>query len=72
MVVKVLNLIMDDNRLERLEADVRYIKDKLNNGVTLDIGTGIIIVVLVILASGIAFMVFDMWDTLDSIKRILK
>ena len=63
---------MDSNRLRRLEADVRDIKNKLNEGVTLDIGTGIIIVILVMLASGIAYMVFDMWETLDSIKKILK
>tara|TARA_A100000164_G_scaffold130400_1_gene115577 strand:- start:869 stop:1060 length:192 start_codon:yes stop_codon:yes gene_type:complete len=62
---------MDSNRLRRLEADVRDIKNKLNEGVTLDIGTGIIIVILVMLASGIAYMVFDMWETLDSIKKIL-
>ena len=55
-----------------MEADVRDIKNKLNEGVTLDIGTGIIIVILVMLASGIAYMVFDMWETLDSIKKILK
>ena len=63
---------MDSNRLRRLEADVRDIKNKLNEGVTLDIGTGIIIVILVMLASAIAYMVFDMWETLDSIKKILK
>ena len=63
---------MDSNRLRRLEADVRDIKNKLNEGVTLDIGTGIIIVILVMLASGIAYIVFDMWETLDSIKKILK
>tara|TARA_Y200000002_G_scaffold77538_1_gene61079 strand:+ start:393 stop:584 length:192 start_codon:yes stop_codon:yes gene_type:complete len=63
---------MDSNRLRRLEADVRDIKNKLNEGVTLDIGTGIIIVILVMLASGIAYMVFDMWETLDSIKKNLK
>jgi len=63
---------MDSNRLRRLEADVRDIKNKLNEGVTLDIGTGIIIVILVMLASGIAYMVFDMWETLDSIKKFLK
>ena len=63
---------MDSNRLRRLEADVRDIKNKLNEGVTLDIGTGIIIVILVMLASGIAYMVFDMWETLDSIEKILK
>tara|TARA_B100000131_G_C17618790_1_gene410898 strand:+ start:183 stop:374 length:192 start_codon:yes stop_codon:yes gene_type:complete len=62
---------MDNNRLRRLEADVRDIKNKLNNGVTLDIGTGIIIVVLVMLASSIAYMVFDMRETLDTIKKIL-
>ena len=62
---------MDNNRLRRLEADVRDIKNKLNNGVTLDIGTGIIIVVLVMLASSIAYMVFDMRETLDNIKKIL-
>ena len=62
---------MDNNRLRRLEADVRDIKNKLNNGVTLDIGTGIIIVVLVMLASSIAYMVSDMRETLDTIKKIL-
>ena len=62
---------MDNNRLRRLEADVRDIKNKLNNGVTLDIGTGIIIVVLVMLASSIAYMVFDMRETLDTIKKIM-
>ena len=62
---------MDNNRLRRLEADVRDIKNKLNNGVTLDICNGIIIVVLVLLASSIAYMVFDMRETLDTIKKIL-
>ena len=62
---------MDNNRLRRLEADVGDIKNKLNNGVTLDIGTGIIIVVLVMLASSIAYMVSDMRETLDTIKKIL-
>ena len=70
--LKAPQLVMDSNRLRRLEADVRDIKNKLNEGVTLDIGTGIIIVILVMLASGIAYMVFDMWETLDSIKKFLK